>query len=345
MTGRRVLVILGTVAALWLGIKYLLPLVLPFLLGGVVALLAEPGVRLSQRALKLPRGAASAVGVTLSLLLLTGLLFSLAALLLRELVALANKLPDLQSAASEGMIVMQDLLVNAADKAPEGVRPMLTRTVLNTFDGGSVLMDRVSAKVPETVSKIVSGVPASLLGLGTGILSAYMISFRLPALRQLAVDHLPGKWQGQYLPALKRVRKTLGLWLLAQGKLMLVTWGIVSIGFLILGIYSGPFWAILIALVDAVPLLGTGIILVPWAVVKLLQGQQFFAVVLLSVFAAATIARSTLEPRFVGKQLGIDPLLTLLALYVGYRVWGFLGLIAAPMLAAGVKSLIELKEK
>jgi sporulation integral membrane protein YtvI len=345
MTGRRVIMILGAVLALWLGTKYLTPLVLPFLLVGAVALLAEPGVRMGQRALKLPRGVASAAGVTLSLLLLAGIVFSLAALLLRELASLAGRLPDLQNTASEGMIVLQDWLVSAADKAPEGVRPVLTRTVLNAFDGGNVLMDRVSAQVPEAVTKIVSGVPSSLLGIGTGVLSAYMISFRLPALRQLACGYLPEKWRGQYLPALKRVRKTLGLWLLAQGKLMLVTWGIVSAGFLILGIYSGPFWAVLIALVDAVPLLGTGIILVPWAVVKLLQGQQFYAVVLLSVFAAATIARSTLEPRFVGKHLGIDPLLTLLALYVGYRVWGFVGLIAAPMLAAGVKSLTELKEK
>ena len=86
-------------------------------------------------------------------------------------------------------------------------------------------------------------------------------------------------------------------------------------------------------------MLGTGIALVPWAAVSLLQGEHFRAIGLLCIFGAATLARSTLEPRLVGRQLGLDPLVTLTALYAGFRLWGFPGLLVAPILTAAVKSV------
>lgn len=340
---RKLLIAAGAFLALWLGIKYLLPVVLPFLAGGAVALTAEPLVRLGTRRLKLSRALASGLGVTVTLVMLTGLLFLLGALLLRELGQLAGMVPDLRGAASRGMMLLQDWLISASDHTPEGVRPLVRQTVLNVFDDGTVLMDEVTAKIPQVVSAVLGWVPDGLLGLGTGVLAAFMISARLPAIKQYIRRRLPERWRESYLPALQRVRKALGGWLKAQGKLMLVTYAIVTVGLLILGVPYGPVWAVFIALIDAIPLLGTGIVMVPWAVVELLQGQQLRAIILLSIFACATVTRSTLEPRFVGKQLGLDPLVTLLSLYAGYRVWGFLGLLAAPLLAAAVKSLTDLK--
>ena len=78
-----------------------------------------------------------------------------------------------------------------------------------------------------------------------------------------------------------------------------------------------------------------------WAAVSLLQGEQLRAIGLLAIFGCATLARSTLEPRLVGRQLGLDPLLTLAALYTGFRLWGFFGLLAAPILTAAVKSVLD----
>lgn len=345
MLGRKLLMALGLFLALWLGTEFVLPVALPFLAGGVVALAAEPLVRLGVCRLKLPRALASGIGVTVTLLFLVGLVLLAGALLLRELGKLAGLVPDLRSAAGQGMIVLQDWLIGVADRTPEGVRPLVTQTVLNVFDDGNVLMDEVSAKVPEVVTTVLGWVPDGLLGLGTGVLAAFMISARLPKLRQFVRGRLPQSWQERYLPALKRIRRALGGWLRAQGKLALVTYAIVTVGLLVLKVPYGPVWAVFIALIDAVPLLGTGIVMVPWAVVELLQREQFRALVLMGIFACATVARSTLEPRFVGKQLGIDPLVTLLALYVGYRVWGFLGLLAAPVLAAAAKTVTELQNQ
>jgi len=340
---RKLLILAGAFFALWLGTKFVLPLVLPFLAGGAVAFLAEPLVRLGVRRLKLPRAVAAGLGVSVALLMIGGLLFLLGALAVRELGQLAGMVPDLRDTASRGMTLLQDWFIHVADHTPESVRPLVTQTVLNVFDDGTILMNEVTSKIPQVLTAILGGVPDGLLGLGTGVLASFMISARLPAVKHSLCQRIPHSWKEQYLPALTRVRKALGGWLKAQGKLMLITYAIITAGLLILRVPYGPVWAALIALVDAVPMLGTGIILVPWAVVELLQAQQLRAITLLGIFACATVSRSTLEPRFVGKQLGLDPLLTLLALYVGYRVWGFLGLLAAPLLAATVKTLTDLK--
>ncbi len=336
---RKAVMILGVLAAAWLGIKYLLPLVLPFLMGALLALAAEPAVGFGERRLHLSRGLSAGLGVTLTLLLLAGALSLVGALAVRELSSLAGALPDMQHTVEQGMTVLQDWLVGLASRMPDGARTLVTGTVLELFSGGSLLLSQVTSRIPGMVSAVLGWLPDGALGLGTGVLSAFMISARLPRLRAGIASRLPKSWYDKYLPALRRVRSTLGNWFKAQGKLAAVTYGIVAVGLVLLRVRYGPVWAVLIAVVDAVPVLGTGTVLVPWAIVSLLQGQTLRGVGLLGTYAAAMLTRTVLEPKFVGKQLGLDPLATLLSLYVGYRLWGILGMILAPMLTAAAKSL------
>ena len=91
-------------------------------------------------------------------------------------------------------------------------------------------------------------------------------------------------------------------------------------------------WASVICLVDALPVLGTGTVLLPWSLVCLLQGDTARAIGLASVYAVTALTRSMLEPKFLGRHLGLDPLATLIALYAGFRLWGIGGMILAPIL-------------
>ena len=100
-------------------------------------------------------------------------------------------------------------------------------------------------------------------------------------------------------------------------------------------------WAVVIALVDAFPILGTGTVLVPWSLISFLQGDSMMAFGLLALYSAATITRTILEPRLVGKQLGLDPLITLIALYAGFKLFGLPGMIFAPILAVTTTQLLE----
>lgn len=340
---RKILLILGIGVGVWLGGKYLLPLLLPFLLGGLVALSAQPLVQLGQKKLGLGRPLAAGLGVSVTLLLLGGIVSLVGAVAIKELGRIAGTVPDLETTARQSMGVLENWLLELADRTPAGVQPAVKRTVHNAFEDSAMLMDQVTARVPQAVGNLLSRVPDGALGVGTGILSAYMISVRLPAIRNGLQQRLPVALQERGKVTLEKIRTALRGWLRAQGKLMLLTYGVVSLGFLLLKIPYGLVWAALLTLVDAVPMLGTGIVLLPWALACLLQGQQLRALILVLIFGAATLVRTVMEPKLVGKQLGLDPLLALLALYVGYQLWGFVGLLTAPMLASITKSLLDTK--
>ena len=167
---KKAVYILLILAALWLGIRYVLPVMLPFLIGTLLALAAEPAVSFGVRRLRLPRPLAAGLGVTFSMVLLAGILTVAGAAAVRQLGVLAGKLPDLTAQAQN----LQDWMISAADNAPEGIRTLAQRTVLEVFDGSTAMMKQVVAKVPSILTSVVSGVGSSVLGVGTGILAAFL---------------------------------------------------------------------------------------------------------------------------------------------------------------------------
>ena len=321
---------------LWLGGKFLLPFLFPFLLGAGLALASEPVVSLGISRLHLKRTFAAGLGVTLTLIFLSGTVFFLGALAVRELGQLAAGVPGMVR-SSAGLL--EDFLVRLTQKIPEPAGLTLTDSVHRLFRSSSVLTDRAVQQVPGLLSGVLGKIPGGAMTLGTGILSGYFISARLPRLKERAHRNLPKAWQDTVLPALKHLKESLGKWLIAQGKLMTVTYGIVALGLTFLRIPYAFAWAILVAAVDAVPLLGTGVVLLPWALTKLLQGQPLAATGMFAVYLAAMITRTVLEPKFFGRHLGVDPLVMLLFLYAGYRLWGFWGIVISPLLAATTKAL------
>ena len=339
--GRKILVLGASFLGCFLAVKYLLPLALPFLLGALVAVAAEPAVRFGTQKLRLPRGVSAGIGVSLTLILLTGAVSLIGALAVKELGQLAKGLPNVEQTARRGLTMVQDFLVSLASRLPDGIGNLVTEKVLELFGSGSALLGQVTARLPGMVGSVLGRIPDGALGVGTGVLAGFMISARLPKLKQIVRTRLPHSWQQKYAPVLSRVRESVGAWLKAQGKLILVTYLLVSTGFLFLRVRNGLFWAALVALVDAVPILGTGTVLVPWALVELLQGQTLRGVGLLVTYGVSLLVRTVLEPKLVGRHLGLDPLLTLVFLYMGYRFWGILGMIFAPMAAAAAKSITE----
>ena len=316
----------------WLFAKYLLPLLFPFGLGLALALAAEPAVRAGNRYLKLPRWAAAGTGVSLTLLLLTALFGILGAALVRQLGVLAGKLPEFEDTARQSVATLRSALENAAAHAPEGVRPWVNRSVEQLFSAP----DTVAARVPGMLTGFVGKIPKGFLTVGTAVLSGFLISIRLPRLKMAVRGRLP-----KLFPALRRTKSALLGWTKAQAKLTAITFGILLVGFLLLGIPNSILWAALVAVVDAVPILGTGTILVPWALVCLLQGRQLMAIGLLVIYGCAFVTRTALEPKLIGRSLNLDPLLTLLFIYVGFRLWGFLGLVFTPILASALISALR----
>lgn len=332
-------ILLLSVFALWLGSRYLLPIALPFLLAALLALAAEPLTRILRSRLHLTGWLASGVAVTVTLLFGILLLAGLLAFLLQQAGRLVGVLPDLEQTALQGMDSLELFLLDMADKTPKGIRTVLTHSVEDLFSDGNDLVDRVSSGVVRFASGVVTQLPDSMLGVGTWLIASYLISSRLSRIRQWLRSMLPSQWSSSWKPALLRLRHSLGGWLLAQLKLAGVTFLLLGAGFLLLRIPYAPLWAALISLLDALPVLGTGIFLVPWSLVSFLQGEPLLAAGLLGLYGGASALRSILEPKFIGKQLGLDPLVTLAAMYTGYRIWGLLGMILAPLLSVAVTQL------
>lgn len=329
----------GGFLAGWLALKYLLPVLFPFLVGCLIALAAEPAVRLLHRRAGLSRTAAAGLGVSAMLILLLGVAGLAGAFAVKELGQLANFLPDVRQTFHNGVTVLRETAVDLTERLPEGVRAPARQTVTSLFSSGDGWSRKLTAKTGQQLKSFLGKVPDGILGAGTGLLAGYMISARLPRLRQGIARRLPPSWHEKYLPALRRSRGILGGWLKAQGKLAAATAGLLAVGFALLRIPYGFLWAFPVALVDAVPVLGTGVVLIPWALVSFLQGKNFQGIGLLILCAAAVILRRVLEPKWVGRHLELDPLTTLVLFYLGYRFWGVAGMILTPLLAAVVRQL------
>ncbi len=335
---KKTIFFIAALVILWLGTKYVLPVALPFLLGAAVAVAAEPVVRPVSR--WLPRAAAAGIGVTATLVGVAAILWLVGAIAVKEVGNLVQVMPELGNTAQQGIALLRGWAEDLSRQAPESLQPALKNTVSNVFDDGTVLVRQVTQRIPALITTTLSYVGNGIISVGTGVISAFLISSRLPKLKEAAKKRLPPSWYEKWLPALRRIKRALGGWLKAQLKLSGITWIIVTVGFAVLRIRYAPAWALLVAAVDAVPILGTGTVLVPWALVSLLQGDGLQAIGLLCTYGAAAMTRTVLEPKLVGRQLGLDPLVTLICLYVGYRLWGIFGMLLTPILAAAAKSVI-----
>ena len=312
-------------AAIWL----LGPALLPFLLAWVVARAADPAVRLLAR--RLPRWLASCCAVAGAYLLLVLGGFFLCRRLCRELWSYLRSLPELAGTMTQPIARLRDRLLLIASRFPDGIGAALEQGVAGFFQSSSGLGQKVYDWLFRTVSRLLTQLPDLMVFLLTTLLASFMLSAKLPRLVTLWEEHAPVPWRQRAEKLGQTLKRTLGVWLAAQGKLMLVTFLILTAGLLILRVNYALLFGLGIALLDALPVLGSGVILIPWSLIRFLQADTFRGVGLLLLYGAAALTRTALEPRILGRQIGLDPLLTLIALYAGYRFLGIGGMILFPM--------------
>ena len=336
---KDILTLLAGSVLLWLAVRFLLPLIRPFLLGLALALAAEPMVRFLENRLRLSRQTAAGLGVSMAFCFLALLVTVLCAAAVRQLRSLAGILPGLEEAARTGLDLVQTNLLALTARAPRNLRPVLTEHLRLLFSDGSTLLGKITAWLLGLAGGILGRLPDSALGFGTGILSAFLISARLPKIRGWLLRKIPRDRLNVLLARFRRLRRMLRSWLTAQLKLMSVTYCILAAGLTLLRIPRILLWAFVIALVDALPVFGTGTVLIPWALVCFLQGNRVLALGIAGTYATAALTRSILEPKLLGQHLGLDPLAALAALYIGCRLWGIAGMIAAPMITVALLQL------
>lgn len=316
----------------WLSIRFLVPLFSPFLLGAGLALAAEPMTGFLHKTLRLPRSISAGIGVSMAFCFLAMFLLVLCAFLVRELRLLSGVLPSLEQTAHSGFSLIRNWLIDLSERSPDSIQPLLRENVDTLFSDGASVMSKAVGYLLSLTGNLLSHIPDSALTLGTAIISAFLISSKLPRIRRWLLRRIPKERLKAMLDTARRIRRVFGKWFLAQSKLMGVTFVILFLGFVLLKIPYALFWALGVCLVDAFPVLGTGTILLPWSLVCLLQQDVPRAVGIGSLYIVVSTTRSILEPKLLGRHLGLDPLVTLMAMYAGYQLWGISGMFFAPIL-------------
>lgn len=325
---------------LWLSLQWLLPLALPFLLGLALALAAEPVVDFLWDKMHLPRCVATGIGVSIAFICLCLLLLLLCAFALRELGQLSRVLPDLEGAALTGLSSLRQWMNRVTERMPGSLQPLVRQNVDAVFSDGTSLVNQGIRKGLALAGSFLTHVPDSALGLGTAVISGFMISAKLPQLRRQVKKLLPKERLQPFLQALVQLKNAVGGFLVAQLKLAVVTLSILLAGLMLLRIPHAPLLALGISLVDAFPVLGTGTILLPWSFLSFLQQDIPRALGIAGIYTVITITRSVLEPRLLGRHLGLDPLVTLISIYAGYKLMGIPGMILAPLAAVTVRQFL-----
>lgn len=334
---------LGLLAAAVLGMllamRWVFPVVLPFLVGFLVAWAAEPLRAKLCRKGKMPHALGAGLAIALSYALLLGLLWGLGKLAVREMDSLSRALPSLMEDFSEAAEEAEGWLLNLTAKAPERFREGLRQNIRGLFSGTNAVTGSLSSQILGFATRILGRLPDAFVFLGTAITASFLISVRFPTFYPWITGRLPEAVSQKILPVLSNLRENFGLWLRAECKMTLLTFVLLTAGFFFLRVSNAVLLGVAVSLVDALPILGTGTLLVPWAAFALLRGNSPLGLGLLAMYAIVSLTRSFLEPRLIGRQLGMNPLLTLGAVYLGYRFWGILGMILAPILSVTVMDL------
>jgi len=191
------------------------------------------------------------------------------------------------------------------------------------------------------LASAASSLPSMLISVIATIISAYFISSDYAALTNFFKTHLPASATTAILRIKQYLIMSLGRWVKAQGLLILVTFCELTVGFVILRQPFAGVLAMIIAFIDALPILGVGTVLIPWGIFALLTGNITKGITLLILYGVIAIVRNSLEPKFVGQQLGLHPLATLFCLYLGYQLFGFVGMFLLPLLAITTVQLVK----
>ena len=323
-----VIPLLGLCLVIFLGPR-LLHFFMPFVVGWILALLANPLVRFLERRVKLVRRHGSMLIIIAALAIVIGLFYGAGLLVYREMGSFLADAPEIyQSVIAE----IENALQNGrklAEYFPQNLQPPLLAFSDNLDGLFGKLVSRAAEPTVQIAGHVAKSIPNLLVNMVIIILSSYLFLADRESIMRWLKEHLPA-FVFRYIEYMKRDAKGLiGGYFLAQFRIMCVVALILAAGFLVLGVRYGVLLAFLRAILDFLPIFGTGTVLFPWAVVKLFAGEYAYATGLILLYILTQVVRQIIQPKIVGESMGLPPLMTLFLLYLGFKLRGLTGMILA----------------
>ncbi len=330
-----ILILIGLIIALKLSVFYM-----PFLIAFVISLIIEPAIRFIMKKLKLTRKISSIIiFILVAGLILGGLtwgiiaLFSEASNLLQSLNFYVDKIYNLFQNFTTRFDFDKIHLPNEINQVLQNS----TGGVINT--ASTWLRNSLTGLL-----NIVTSIPTIAIYFVVTIMALYLICVDKVYILDQIEHHLPKKWVFKLGTHIKELTKTLGGYLKAEVTLILISFIISLIGLYILkfanfNIEYPLLMALFIGFVDALPILGSGTVMIPWAVISGLNGDVNLGIAIIVLFAIMSTIRQFLEPKLVSKHIGTHPIFTLIAMYTGFKFLGVIGLLIGPIILIIIKNV------
>ena len=329
----------GALFLLYLFFDVVLAVLLPFLLALLLAALTHPLARRLAARTRLPLGAMAVTLTLLSLFALGALCYLLVSSAVTELGRFLALASDEGSALYGRISQFFDTVKGLSMRLPQGFSRLFSfATDLigdpQTFFNEQLrhFVGRLGEALPAFVAGILRALPRVLFFLLVTLIACFYFSLEYERVTGFLAGLLPRRWGGE-LPALgRRLRRTAGKYLAAYGLLFLITFGELLVGLFLVRAEYVLLPALLIALLDLLPIIGVGAALVPWGVFALFVRNTRLGIGLLVLYLVITVVRQLIEPHIVGKSLGLHPIPMLIGLYAGLTLFGIVGALVGPLL-------------
>ncbi len=329
---------------LWLFFKYLFVPLLPFICAWVISMLIRPIVISVSRRTQVSRRAVAFICTALTFAFVLGAFTLIFGRVVNEMRDIANSIISDASASVEEAF---DYVYNLSDRLPfleELENRELAEKIKTAATGmAEETASALSHKIPDMLFDLIASLPSILLFALAFITATFYMSGDIGMINEKISLLLPSPYRSALFDTKRKVMGTLGKYIRAYIILLLITFSQLLIGFSILRVPFALTLAALISLIDILPVLGVGTVLVPWAVILLLQKNLYLGIGILLLFAVIWISRQIIEPKIVGQSIGLSPLTTLISIYIGYKLMGVLGLFILPLGVILCKNLLEIK--
>lgn len=331
------LIIVGIILSLKLAVFYM-----PFLIAFVISLMMEPAIKKLMNKLKISRKFSSIIVFIIVFGTILGLLIWGITTIVSEATNLLSGFNDYyEKIYNQIQDIINNFKFDSINITPE-IRQMVKDTAISVLQKISIFLQNFLGNL----IKFFTSIPSIAIYFAVTILSLYFICTDKIYMIDELEHHLPDKWVKQISIHLKQLVQTLGGYLKAQLKLILISFIISLIGLYIMkfaGLSVG--FPLLIALgigfVDALPILGSGAVMIPWAIISGINGDLALGISIIVLLIIMSITRQFIEPKVVSGKIGVHPIFTIIAMYTGFRLIGVLGMFVGPILLIIFKNIFS----
>lgn len=320
--------IIGTGLFLVIGIRAL-GFFMPFVIGWFIAFLAYPLAGWLEKRLKIKKKFGSALIIILTIAAVAGLGYWGISKLIHEIQLVVTNAPDLYKEMEEGFREIGEHFQGIYQMLPEGVQNGWNTLIDNMDKELGGLIGKLGNPVMEITGNVVKKIPTLLISVIVTLVSSYFFIAQRDEIIQWSKAVAPRMVQDRMTMIIYNLKYAVGGYFKAQFKIMGIIGIILLTGFFIMNTEYAFLLALVIAFLDFLPFFGTGTALIPWAVYKIFTGNYKMAVGLFILYGVTQLVRQIIQPKLVGDSVGLNPLVTLILLYIGYKIGSLLGMILA----------------